>query len=189
MSQGIEFQNIDAALLKRLLRERPFAVLAVLSLAGCVFVPHGNTFSAGQMMTMPLLVGAGAGFALALSAVLRDESVTDRRPLLFDTRNALLYALQAALVAGFTAIVLAYAVNRWIPAGAWEWRVLQVKAAYRESGRFGLSETAFIHDGRCCIGLSGTDYGGAGARVEFRMRRGLLGYWVYSEYRQPGSPH
>ncbi|MBX9903675.1 MAG: hypothetical protein K2Y31_04910 [Burkholderiales bacterium] len=188
MNKGIEFQNIDLALFKRLLRERPFAVLAVLSLAGCVFVPHGNTFSAGQMMTTPLLVGGCAGFVLALSAALRDPEVAERRPMLFDTRNALFYAIQAAVVAGLAAILLSYAVNRWIPAGSWQWRELQVKAVHRESGRFGLSETAFINEERCCLGLSGTDYGGVGARVEFRMRRGLLGYWVYSEYRHPASP-
>lgn len=180
----IAFQNINLAWAKRVLRERPFALVAFLSLAGSFFILRvSNTFSIGQLMAPAMTVGAGVGFVLALVMVVRDSSFSERHPMLFGMRNAVFYAIEAAAVAGMAAIVLAALTNRWIPGGAWEWRVLQVEGAYHETGRNAVSSTAFIDAGRCCLSLTGTDYGAEGTLIEFRMRRGVLGAWVYSDFR------
>jgi len=180
----ISFQKIDLAWVKRVLRERPFALVAFLSLFGSFFILRvSNTFSIGQLMAPSMTVGAGVGFVLALVMVVRDADFSTRHPMLFGMRNALFYAIEAAVVAGMVAIILACVVNRWIPGGAWEWRVLEVEANYHETGRNAVSSTAFTDSGRCCLSLTGTDYGAEGTLIEFRMRRGVLGAWVYSDYR------
>ena len=161
-------------------KARPLLVVGVVSFCLTFYgLGFSDTFNAGDLALWPFVIGGVAGLFAGGIGGARDPGVLDRMPFVEKFEHLWTFALCTTLTGALAAVAFVLTTNRFIPLGADERRLLTVSAVH--VGRKNTT-TVFHDDGRCCF-MIGDNYGPVGAQWEFRMRRGLWGYYYFTDYR------
>jgi hypothetical protein len=160
-------------------KARPLFVVAVVSFCLTFYgLGFSNTFNASDLAMWPFVFGGVAGLVAGGAGGARDPSLLERMPFFGNCGHVWTFALCTAATGAFAAVAFVLTTNRFVPLHEYEQRILTVSAIHKGSKS---TTTVFRDDRRCCLILKDT-YGPVGARLEFRMRRGLWGYYYYTDY-------